>query len=230
MPTKVTHNDLPTIAYAERQLVVVLPDDIVAAARKAEADAARSDAPIDWKLLASAVVRTMTGPLVSTLIDVTADALKAWARARQSGVNVLQIGRTQATALRFPPGHPRDGVLYVGHPAIPAVYYTIATFHRMAFEHKFAEAIDLLMHLVQPRYGSSICEDGPASSLGVFPSRCHFAKAPALRLRQHPPLRPRSYTRPCSEAPQHPSCRTIWCGTRMSRPGNQSRREDSPLD
>jgi hypothetical protein len=38
-------------------------------------------------------------------------------------------------------------LLYTGHPAIPDVYYTIASFHRMAFEHKFAEAISLLMHL-----------------------------------------------------------------------------------
>lgn len=49
--------------------------------------------------------------------------------------------------LKFPLGHPRNGVLYIGHPAKPDVYYTMAEFHRVTFEHKFSEATSLLMHL-----------------------------------------------------------------------------------
>lgn len=133
--------------YAERQLLVAMPDDVVAAAREAEARAATASTAIDWKNVALAATRMLTGSVVSTLIDVTAEALTAWARARQSGLNVLQVSQTEGRALTFPPGHPRNGVLYVGHPALPAVYYTMASFHRIAFEHKFPEAIELLMHL-----------------------------------------------------------------------------------
>lgn len=140
-------SDFASMAYASRQLVVVLPDEVVAEARKAEAAAAHSADPIDWKSVATSVVKVMTSSLVGTLVDVTSEALTAWARARQGGLNVLQVGRSEAAGLKFPPGHPRDGVMYVGHPAEPSVYYTVASFHRMAFEHKFAEAIDLLMHL-----------------------------------------------------------------------------------
>ena len=41
----------------------------------------------------------------------------------------------------------RDKVVYIGHPTKPTVYYTVADFHRVTFEHKFSEAIDLLIHL-----------------------------------------------------------------------------------
>ncbi len=81
------------------------------------------------------------------LIELTREAIKSWSRARDSGVNVLLIGRSEAQALTFPPGHPRDSVLYVGHPTNPTVYYTMAEFHRLTFEHKFSEAVELLMAL-----------------------------------------------------------------------------------
>lgn len=60
---------------------------------------------------------------------------------------MLPIGKSDATEIIFPPGHPREGLLYIGHPAIPRVYYCTADFHRVTFEHKFSEAIDLLMSL-----------------------------------------------------------------------------------
>lgn len=58
-----------------------------------------------------------------------------------------KFGRTEARNLVFPLGHFRERTLYVAHPASPAVYYTTAAFHRMVFEHKFSEAIFLLMSL-----------------------------------------------------------------------------------
>lgn len=138
---------LTTVPYAERQLVVVMPDDVAAAARQAQKRAARKETAIDWKDVAVVAIQIATGSVVSTLLDVTIEALSAWAKARQSGLNVLEVSRTEANELTFPPGHPRDGVLYVGHPAVADVDYTMASFHRVAFEHKFAEATDLLMNL-----------------------------------------------------------------------------------
>ena len=74
-------------------------------------------------------------------------AIKA---ARDQGINVLSVPRSESTVfhfLQFPPGHPQDGVLYVGHPAVREIYYPTAQFHRLTFEHKLSEAIELLMAL-----------------------------------------------------------------------------------
>jgi hypothetical protein len=140
--------DILQLPYSERQLVVVQPDEVVAATRKAQTSFKSGNAPVDWKAVALRVGKealnfTIFGPIT----EVTIEALSAWAKARDSGLNVLQISRTDATRLQFPPGHPREQALYVAHPALPSVYYTTASFHRMAFEHKFSEAIYLLMSL-----------------------------------------------------------------------------------
>jgi hypothetical protein len=60
---------------------------------------------------------------------------------------VLEVDPSVASVLMLPPGHPRDGVVYVGNPVDPPRYYPAATFHRMTFEHKLAEAVRLLMAL-----------------------------------------------------------------------------------
>jgi hypothetical protein len=124
-------------------LIVVAPDEVVAAARAAEQDGEKAS---DLSKVTSAVGRYFRyGPAI--LLMDGAQALAAWVKARQNGVNVTQISSTEANGLIFPPGHPRDGVLYVAHPATDEIYFTVASFHRLAFEHKFSEAIDLLMHL-----------------------------------------------------------------------------------
>ncbi|MEH7249775.1 hypothetical protein V7114_23695 [Neobacillus niacini] len=61
--------------------------------------------------------------------------------------NLLVINPEEAKVLEFPPGHPKKGVFYIAHPVDPKRYYTAAQFHRLAFEHKFGEAISLLMSL-----------------------------------------------------------------------------------
>ena len=71
-------------------------------------------------------------------------AIKA---ARDQGINVLSVPRSESTVLQFPLGHPQDGVLYVGHPAVREIYYPTAQFHQLTFEHKLSEAIELLMAL-----------------------------------------------------------------------------------
>ena len=147
MPDFIALREIAAQPYAERQLIVVLPDRVVDAARAAELKASRQSMPVDWKKLTVVALNTMTSSFAVVAVALVEEAVKAWARARESGIPIQQVSRTEATALRFPPGHPRDGVLYVGHPALPEVYYTIASFHRMAFEHKFSEAIELLMSL-----------------------------------------------------------------------------------
>ncbi|MFV9507428.1 MAG: hypothetical protein AB4911_22985 [Oscillochloridaceae bacterium umkhey_bin13] len=58
--------------------------------------------------------------------------------------NLLCVPYTIANLLRFPPGHPRKNVLYIGDPVVSSVYYPAAQFHRRTFERKFSEAVRLL--------------------------------------------------------------------------------------
>src|SRR5262245_39354888 len=152
--------DLP---YAERQLIVVVDDAVVAAEREAEKEAEPGDggassveiakaaalaiAPESSRWRAGRVrlagIAGLTGHKVASAVGT---ALAA-ARARDSGVDVLTVASTEAASLTFPPGHPRDEVLYVGHPAVPTTYYAAAGFHQLTFEHKFAEAVELVMDL-----------------------------------------------------------------------------------
>lgn len=145
---------LAALPYAERQLIVVVADALVAAEREVEGKAEPGDGGAKWLAIATAaraiapatrsVAVLATGSIVAVL---AVEAARAAARARDSGVDVLTVASTEAASLTFPPGHPRDGVLYVGHPAVPTTYYAAAGFHRHTFEHKFAEAVGLVMAL-----------------------------------------------------------------------------------
>lgn len=143
-----SHEDFRNLPLSERQLIVVQPDEVARAARRQTQNTASEDAPSDWKSVAVRVAKSaLNFSPYGSIINITIDVINAVAKARESGLNVLQIGLTEAQSIRFPPGHPRQQTLYVAHPAKSSVYYTTATFHRMAFEHKFAEAITLLMSL-----------------------------------------------------------------------------------
>jgi hypothetical protein len=149
MATIVPPLDVLSLPYSQRQLIIVQPDGVVEAARQAEANAATESTATNWADIAARVAKVVVGSwsVYGAAIELTVEALKAWAKARESGLNVLQVSHSEAASLHFPPGHSRQQTLYVAHPAIPAVYYTAAAFHRMTFEHKFAEAIELLMNL-----------------------------------------------------------------------------------
>jgi hypothetical protein len=139
--------DLLKLPYASRQLIVVAEDTVVFAARQAEADARAKGKPFDYSDIASAVLRALTGGIFGVTFDAARLLVEGWARARSEGIPVLQVGISEAATITFPPGHPRDRVLYVGHPATSTIYYPMAEFHRVAFEHKFAEAALLLTSL-----------------------------------------------------------------------------------
>lgn len=130
--------------YSDRQMIVVTDDAVVEATRQAEREALEKKREANWSQIAEIALKILFDSMIA---EITKEAIKAWQRARESGVQILQISKSEAAHLDFPPGHPREGVVYVGHPAMPKVYYTIADFHRITFEHKFSEAINLLMHL-----------------------------------------------------------------------------------
>jgi hypothetical protein len=164
-------------AYAERQLIVVTADQIAQAVQAQKPGTLEDDQKFigrlknkalahldllksDWKGFEQSVKekkwKKATKSFVAFYLDLahsntlnmaTVESLRAWARATESGVKILPIGKTAAAAITFPPGHPRNGVLYIGHPTMATVYYPMADFHRVTFEHKFCEAIELLMSL-----------------------------------------------------------------------------------
>ena len=133
--------------YSERQLIIVQPDEVVAALRKAEAEAEARNPQKDWSDLALNVGRKVVQYAMGPAVTLATEALIAWVNAREQGLNVVQASQSEVKKIKFPPGHPCSQTLYVAHPALPTVYYSAASFHRMAFEHKFAEAINLLMSL-----------------------------------------------------------------------------------
>lgn len=140
-------NIIQALTYSERQFVVVMPDEIVNKQRDSIAKDASGS--IDWKNIAMTVAfgAFRTSPLVTLVSVAVKEGYAAWERSRDNGIKTLPIKRSEAEELIFPPGHPRDGVLYACHPADTNTYFTVATFHRAAFEHKLAEAVNLLMHL-----------------------------------------------------------------------------------
>jgi len=147
MSTETDSFDVLQLSYSERQLLVILDDEVVRVTRKAT-EAAKNEKGENGTTIAEKIAKDLgrfgtIGPIV-TLAN---EAITAWAKARENGLSIVQVGRSEAGRLQFPPGHPRDRTLYVAHPATPSVYYTMASFHRMAFEHKFSEAVSLLTSL-----------------------------------------------------------------------------------
>lgn len=139
--------ELIELPYSERQLVIVQADDKVYASRNKESQGSHED-NADWAKYAAALgMRLFSGGWVVAAGTAAGYGIYKWYKTRESDFNILNISKSEARKLRFPPGHPREKVLYVAHPTLPPVYYTAASFHRMVFEHKFAEVIRLLMGL-----------------------------------------------------------------------------------
>ncbi len=129
--------------YTDRQKIVVVPDEVIEAERKAhkQIDKVDSDGiPIEEiiKILELAL------PLE---VQIVRSVIKAVLDLRKKGIPVWTVGRSEVGDVDFPAGHPRDGVLYLGNPAAHRLYYPAAEFHRSVFEQKFSEAVELVMAL-----------------------------------------------------------------------------------
>jgi hypothetical protein len=68
-------------------------------------------------------------------------------QAKKGPDNLRFIRKSWSSRFTLPPGHPRDRVVFAGHPADPHNYMPVADFHRLTFEHKFSEILSILMHL-----------------------------------------------------------------------------------
>ncbi len=84
---------------------------------------------------------------INNFLDAEANKLRAYFEKR-TPENLLRIPANLADKLlRFQAGHPLYGTVYVGHPLVPRVYVTVASFHRYLFEEKFNELLTLLYSL-----------------------------------------------------------------------------------
>lgn len=126
------------LPYGERRLIVVT--------NRPAPRAEEVDPPARWQevILKSPTLAAL--PFAAGWV-VGRDALRKIREMRAQGAEVLPVSLTTAQAFRFPPGHARKNVLYVGHPVDPGSYIPAAEFHRFLFEHKVAEAIRLIRSL-----------------------------------------------------------------------------------
>ncbi len=138
--------DLMKLDYADRQLVVVRPDDVVLKARH---EARQPPASGDPRAANSGETEGAVLALAVPIGEAIRTMASRWSQRRteRRDIAVLPITRSEARRLHLPMGHPLDDVVYVGNPAVPSVYFTLAEFHRQTFAHKFNEAVALVSAL-----------------------------------------------------------------------------------
>jgi hypothetical protein len=144
--------------YNQRRIIVVRDDSPagvtsgkpVPPVARSVASFARAYPTVAFLARASLTVAALvspTGTLTLAAALTAADLVRARREMRQGGENLIPVTSIEATQLRFPVGHPRRKVAYIGHPVDPPAYIPMADFHRFLFEHKVAEALRLIRSL-----------------------------------------------------------------------------------
>jgi hypothetical protein len=134
--------NLIRLDYADRQLIVVRPDDEVMLARQA---ALPNQVTPESSPDRPGGIAGVVGAKLSLGLAMLNTVSRWWtSRVGRRERFILPITRAEARQLKFPVGHPLPDIVYVGNPAAPAVYYALAEFHRQTFAHKFSEALTLL--------------------------------------------------------------------------------------
>jgi hypothetical protein len=129
----VESKQISKLPYDQRRMIVV---------RDAEAADRRRPRGLKTAALAVGAMGSVTGIVIAATIME-----KMMERSSLVKGELLVITNSEATALRFPVGHPRRKVVYVGHPIDPVTYIPMAYFHTFLFEHKVAEALRLMRSL-----------------------------------------------------------------------------------
>lgn len=133
--------DLSTLSPAERTLIAIYPDSEVAERRSRRTAGGQSSS---GQKAARAARWVLLGPLWSIPVERALDARAE----KNAGPDVVYTTRRDLDRADFSlPGHLKMRTLYVIHPTDPNRYFPAADFHRLAFEHKFSEAVRLLVAL-----------------------------------------------------------------------------------
>jgi len=125
-------------------------DDAVYEAEQKAKEQVEKENEKTWEKIAKLTLKSLSPFSIfpaDAMIEIVKLSIEEIGKLRSQGVDVLSVSKTQANSLIFPPGHPRDNIIYVGHPLISKNYYPFADFHRCIFEHKFSEVNNLLMSL-----------------------------------------------------------------------------------
>src|SRR5215469_4511058 len=134
--------------YSNRQLVLFVDDVAVAASQKVtRTKTSSSDLAENIKEAVKKITMADALPFKPVALALAETLLSFWEAQKEGVENFKLVEKSKISLFQLPPGHPRDCIVYAGHPGIPTVYVPLADFHRLTFEHKFAEVISLLMHL-----------------------------------------------------------------------------------
>lgn len=133
--------------YTDRRLILFIDDEVVEAHERAEKAVAESRKYIFG---ADSYLEYFKPRLQYLSIDDLSRILaivRSYFLAKRDGLDIKIVGKSLISNFQLPPGHPRDNVVYIGHPAVPQWYMPLSDFHRAVFEHKFSEAMSMLMNL-----------------------------------------------------------------------------------
>jgi hypothetical protein len=136
-------SELVALPYDDRQKVIVVRDQVWEKEHEAR------QAGTVWKPSAGDYAKVFI-PFYGwfQMTRLLRQGLKLTKQLKSQALAVVPIRETDAVNLRFsPPGHPRRNILYLANPVEPGLYYPAADFHRLTFEHKVAEAVDILSGL-----------------------------------------------------------------------------------
>ena len=128
--------------YAKRQFVQFVPlEELDAAVAGESEDSAKGNSEM--------AIFIAAGGIVGAIAAVGAQMIgtKTNKKKSESDLSIFYVPFAEIDSFNLAPGHPQRGVLYAAHPSDRFTYLPTADFHRLTFEHKFSEAIQLLMHL-----------------------------------------------------------------------------------
>ncbi|MCE5287421.1 MAG: hypothetical protein LLG02_16465 [Pelosinus sp.] len=133
--------------YSDRRLIMFVDDEVIEAHEKAEAAAIESrKITITTEEYLEYFKSQFNRIYIDDLVRMLQQA-RVYFAAKRDGVLIRLVEKSLIGQFQLLPGHPRDNVLYVGHPAIPKYYIPLAEFHQVIFQHKFSEALSMLMNL-----------------------------------------------------------------------------------
>lgn len=86
-------------------------------------------------------------PVRTAIVILAGEITKRIKEAWEHDIPIMPLPFSAASEMNLKPGHPRQNLLYAAHPCDSKTYVPSADFHRLTFEHKFSELLQLLMHL-----------------------------------------------------------------------------------
>lgn len=133
--------------YSDRRLIMFVDDEVIEAHDKAEAAVIESrKITITTEEYLEYFKSQFNRVYIDDLVRMLQQA-RVYFAAKRDGVTIRLVEKSLIGQFQLLPGHPRENVVYVGHPAIPKHYIPITDFHRVVFQHKFSEAVSMLMNL-----------------------------------------------------------------------------------